>query len=217
MQAALKNLNDKQLTQLQIALTPYMSIEKLDGFFAALHISTELLMPSDYFPYIFGEDAPEFESMEEAQSTFNLILGLWNDVANRFQKELFFPLLTDKKLQSPGINAWAKGFLDGIKFSNGFEELLADESKQDHIVPFIALAYEDHEDPELRPFQEPISSEQQKIVFQYMIASVNMMYRYNQQISSPSPEAKKIKIGRNDPCRCGSGKKYKKCCLHLFQ
>ncbi|MDC0274063.1 SEC-C metal-binding domain-containing protein [Planctomycetaceae bacterium] len=20
------------------------------------------------------------------------------------------------------------------------------------------------------------------------------------------------KIGRNDPCRCGSGKKYKKCC-----
>ena len=22
------------------------------------------------------------------------------------------------------------------------------------------------------------------------------------------------KIGRNDPCPCGSGKKYKKCCLH---
>ena len=22
-----------------------------------------------------------------------------------------------------------------------------------------------------------------------------------------------IKIGRNDPCPCGSGKKYKKCCL----
>jgi uncharacterized protein YecA (UPF0149 family) len=21
------------------------------------------------------------------------------------------------------------------------------------------------------------------------------------------------KIGRNDPCPCGSGKKYKKCCL----
>jgi tetratricopeptide (TPR) repeat protein len=23
------------------------------------------------------------------------------------------------------------------------------------------------------------------------------------------------KLGRNDPCRCGSGKKYKKCCLPL--
>ena len=25
---------------------------------------------------------------------------------------------------------------------------------------------------------------------------------------------KRKKIGRNDPCPCGSGKKYKKCCLH---
>jgi len=24
---------------------------------------------------------------------------------------------------------------------------------------------------------------------------------------------KEIKVGRNDPCPCGSGKKYKKCCL----
>ena len=26
-------------------------------------------------------------------------------------------------------------------------------------------------------------------------------------------EPKKEKIGRNDPCPCGSGKKYKKCCM----
>lgn len=29
---------------------------------------------------------------------------------------------------------------------------------------------------------------------------------------SVKQEPKKIKIGRNDPCPCGSGKKYKKCC-----
>ena len=27
-------------------------------------------------------------------------------------------------------------------------------------------------------------------------------------------ESKRKKVGRNDPCPCGSGKKYKKCCLH---
>jgi hypothetical protein len=27
----------------------------------------------------------------------------------------------------------------------------------------------------------------------------------------------KDEIGRNDPCPCGSGKKYKKCCLNLSQ
>lgn len=26
--------------------------------------------------------------------------------------------------------------------------------------------------------------------------------------------AQSIQLGRNDPCHCGSGKKYKKCCLH---
>jgi len=25
---------------------------------------------------------------------------------------------------------------------------------------------------------------------------------------------KRVKIGRNDPCPCGSGKKYKKCCMN---
>jgi uncharacterized protein YecA (UPF0149 family) len=30
----------------------------------------------------------------------------------------------------------------------------------------------------------------------------------HKQVSVPSD------IGRNDPCFCGSGEKYKKCCLH---
>lgn len=28
----------------------------------------------------------------------------------------------------------------------------------------------------------------------------------------PTPVINTLKIGRNDPCHCGSGKKYKKCC-----
>ena len=28
----------------------------------------------------------------------------------------------------------------------------------------------------------------------------------------PEPFRKSVKIGRNDPCYCGSGKKYKHCC-----
>jgi len=27
----------------------------------------------------------------------------------------------------------------------------------------------------------------------------------------------KTKTGRNDPCPCGSGRKYKKCCLHKYR
>ncbi|MFV8201490.1 aromatic amino acid transport family protein, partial [Enterobacter cloacae complex sp.6700005] len=43
---------------------------------------------------------------------------------------------------------------------------------------------------------------------------------YNYWVANPQqPEAKKpivngSKVGRNDPCPCGSGKKFKSCCLH---
>jgi len=40
----------------------------------------------------------------------------------------------------------------------------------------------------------------------------------NKPIKKGRPPVKKpvkhIKVGRNEPCPCGSGKKYKKCCLH---
>lgn len=26
-----------------------------------------------------------------------------------------------------------------------------------------------------------------------------------------------VKLGRNSPCPCGSGKKFKKCCIHLAE
>ncbi len=31
-------------------------------------------------------------------------------------------------------------------------------------------------------------------------------------VPPPAPPAPAGKVGRNDPCPCGSGKKYKKCC-----
>jgi hypothetical protein len=35
----------------------------------------------------------------------------------------------------------------------------------------------------------------------------------DEEEDKPEPPPKK-KLGRNDPCPCGSGKKFKKCCLH---
>ena len=32
----------------------------------------------------------------------------------------------------------------------------------------------------------------------------------------PEPIRKGVRIGRNDPCPCGSGKKYKHCCGKLW-
>jgi SWIM/SEC-C metal-binding protein len=34
-------------------------------------------------------------------------------------------------------------------------------------------------------------------------------------LDPPTPALAGPKVGRNDPCPCGSGKKYKKCCADL--
>ncbi|MBM3335726.1 SEC-C domain-containing protein [Candidatus Sumerlaeota bacterium] len=36
-------------------------------------------------------------------------------------------------------------------------------------------------------------------------------------LNSPAAAGSGRKVGRNDPCPCGSGKKYKKCCGRLAE
>jgi len=45
-----------------------------------------------------------------------------------------------------------------------------------------------------------------------MIATC-VMELHNDRLSNHQVQARTEKVGRNDPCPCGSGKKYKKCCL----
>ena len=36
----------------------------------------------------------------------------------------------------------------------------------------------------------------------------------NQYKNAHTPKIKEYKIGRNEPCPCGSGKKFKNCCIN---
>lgn len=54
-------------------------------------------------------------------------------------------------------------------------------------------------------FEQPKKKELSKKDMKALISAANAEYERPQ---------KKVKIGRNDPCPCGSGKKYKHCCLN---
>jgi uncharacterized protein YecA (UPF0149 family) len=41
----------------------------------------------------------------------------------------------------------------------------------------------------------------------------NILYDENTILENSVPVSSLAMAGRNDPCPCGSGKKYKKCCL----
>ena len=56
--------------------------------------------------------------------------------------------------------------------------------------------------------QEPEKAREYKVILQKLMPSASEQSLYYK----PSPIIKPAKTGRNEPCRCGSGKKYKKCC-----
>jgi yecA family protein len=57
-----------------------MNVEELDGFFAALVASPEVVMPSGYLPEVFGGEMPDAHEFGRANrsdaSTQNVLLGV---------------------------------------------------------------------------------------------------------------------------------------------
>jgi hypothetical protein len=57
-----------------------MNVEALDGFFAALIAGPETVMPSEYYPEVFGgemSEACEFGSLDEANEILGLMMRQW--------------------------------------------------------------------------------------------------------------------------------------------
>jgi uncharacterized protein len=199
-----------------------MNIEELDGFFAALIAGPEIVAPSEYMPEVFGIETPhthQFEILEEANEILGLMMRHWNDIAGTLSKgEVYLPLLL---LDENGVehgNDWARGFIRGTRMRHdGWAELLDDDDHGGCMIPMLMLYHEHDEDPSMRP--KPIAPEQREKVIVSMAAGLVAAYRYfrqhrqpNVSTRGPEPRHANIKIGRNDPCPCGSGKKYKRCC-----
>jgi uncharacterized protein len=199
-----------------------MNVEALDGFFAALITGPEIVMPSEYYREVFGgemSDTCEFGSLDEANDILGLMMRHWNDIAATLNKdEVYVPLLLEDEHGVAHGNDWAHGFIRGMHMRHdGWAELMDDEEHGGCLVPMMMLHHEHDEDPKMRP--KPISPEQRENIRAHMAAGLLGAYRYFRSHRQATPSARTSnlrrntpKVGRNDPCPCGSGKKYKKCC-----
>jgi uncharacterized protein len=205
-----------------------MNLEMLDGFFTALHCSPETMQPSAYLPELWGggelPDDEAFENDRQTRSFMELVILFWNDVLHRLEKEeVFLPiLLSDESGESFNGNNWAKGFMRGTEFNySDWRDLMNDDEHGGLFVTLFALCHEHDSDPELRPYKEPVSEElREKLLISL---SVGVMHTYcyfepHRKMTAQLARHERTfrreqeKVGRNDPCPCGSGKKHKKCC-----
>jgi uncharacterized protein len=161
-------------------------------------------------------------SVGDVEELTMLLTRHWNKMARSFSSgEVFVPLLLkDERGQYLG-NDWAQGFLRGMDMRREeWDVLFENEEDAAAVTPIFILAYEHDPDPEMRP--EPVAEEKREDLFVFLVAGVNRIYRRFEaqrrrgaSRKSASNRQHASKVGRNEPCPCGSGRKYKKCCAAM--
>ncbi|MFT5509088.1 MAG: hypothetical protein ACI89J_002165 [Hyphomicrobiaceae bacterium] len=226
-----KRLSDAEADRLAAILDRFpsesaMNLEGLDGFFAALQCCPELVLPSEYLAEIWGDgmdDAEAISDEKEFKTFVELATRHWNFMPERLKTTYdFMPLLLEDEDGIAHANDWAIGFMQGMNMRRHcWAPLLDDEENGGLIVPIFALAYEHSADPELRSYDEPVSEDRRLDLIVGMAAYTPMIFNYfapqrrleaRSMKSSATNQRTSPKIGRNDPCPCESGTKYKKCC-----
>jgi len=230
-------LTDDELLDLQAFLDSpglggtSMDVATMEGYFAALAIGPRTVVPSQWMPWIWdmdeGEAQPAFVDADEANVLMQLIFRQYNGVVRDFMEapESFHPVYD----QNPqwGVSAWCQGFMLAVELGReDWTPLLA--SQPAWIAPLTRLGTDDgltlteqHGDAEawlarILPSLLNIRAywlEQRAAV---PVGEAEDDYLFGTDVPMPHTRGTP-KVGRNDPCPCGSGKKFKKCCATTGQ
>ena len=201
-----------------------LTLEGVDGLFCALIASPALVMPHEYLPVILGGTLGEgglLGDLAGVQEMMGLLMRLWNAIAHDFEHETIHVAHRDEPGEDgvPG-RAWARGYLRGIRLAPaGWSRIFQDDNEQ--LVRFIPIVAGEA-DPAWP--KEPLTEKKANAMLKDIFTGAARAYQYFKEDrleyaqaaarrAPPEPyERAAPKVGRNDPCLCGSGKKYKRCC-----
>jgi len=218
----------KQLERELLALgEETMLIEELDGFIAGLLVCPDLIKPSEWLPIVWGGDdqQPAFDNLKHLNRVLGLVMDHYNGAARTLAEraDRYSPLLpVDDRNGDILWEVWIEGFAKAVKFHPAAWQCLLDSDADTAaamrgMLTLIDLACGDPRGP--RRDDVLTATAPDKIA--RWIVRLNAWRLTNHrpiQAAEPLPTpslGSAPKIGRNDPCPCGSGKKYKKCCgLH---
>jgi uncharacterized protein len=186
-----------------------MPFETLDGFFTALAISPELVLPTSYLPEIWGTpdgSGPVWDSEEQLRYFMRLLTKHWNAIAVRRNADA--PHLAQINFFGEEAlgKTWAQGFIVGMNLgAKAWDALMENEYVGGIATQILALAT----DGELLA-----DSTRAAIVDELpdIVRIIAAYWRNPAAIPARKLPFRSAKTGRNEPCPCGSGKKYKKCC-----
>ncbi|MDP6875921.1 MAG: UPF0149 family protein [Alphaproteobacteria bacterium] len=197
-----------------------MMLSELDGFLAGLIVCPDMIMPSEWMPVIWGNEEPVFDNVEQAQTVSNLILEHYNKISRQLDKRRHSPVFDiDTRNDDVMWETWIYGFGQAMLLRPEAWRSWAEGDDIDlrnslfvlgRLKQLATLAPQD-----IKPLD--IDDELKKLAPDLIAEHVELLHHARLGMAKPtmsSANDNQSKVGRNDPCPCGSGKKFKKCCLN---
>ena len=191
-----------------------MLLGELDGYLVGVLVSPEPIAEDEWLPAIFAEVLPEALAAAGSIDEFNtLIRARHAEIAGELAEDHYQPLYeVDETDQSMIWELWTQGFERAMglripawqKLLQSQQESIAQESIFT-ILDMLDLAHADPK-PEDKGAVELIAEAHDLIP-----ELAGNLYRAHVVAATREPVRNAVTVGRNDPCPCGSGLKYKKC------
>ena len=197
-----------------------MSPMELDGYLTGIVVLPDLLLPSEWLDGIWGENEPAFDGLDQTQTVIAAVMDHYNTIiaaldAGFKQIEAKQPaeyrplfLVGSDKPNHEVVRTWVRGFGKAMALTpERWSSLAEDERLQQILTPFIGFL--DVRDPDFEPTDNIDEFLDEAAA---AIPRATIILRKIAQFRAEHTVRRHRKIGRNDPCPCRSGLKYKRCC-----
>ena len=207
---------------------------ELQGFLFTVASAPEVIPLSDWLPIIFGDREVDYASRDEAQEILGQIMVLYNtasaiggDDASPLPVDGLFRdnILANFNDEAP-IAQWSRGFLLGHQWLEKlWEEYVPESLDEEFGATMMTLSFFSSRQlaegfrTELNESERSLDAlaETMRRVFPDAVTQYAHLGRSiatalaERDAEAPEP-ARTARVGRNAPCPCGSGEKYKRCC-----
>jgi uncharacterized protein len=200
---------------------------ELRGCLFALCGAPAMVPPSEWIPVVFAGEEPEYEDLAEARKVMLALMSLYNHTQRQISgSRETTPTMVGLDVDSDDeLRGWSRGFSFGFALVQDhwwrqLEELddLDEERFEALVLPLLIWSdpdefFEERHTPEAR--EKLLSACRAGIdtsIISYGSLGLALFRMRQPGRSRPIREAQRV--GRNEPCPCGSGRKYKKCCLN---
>lgn len=179
------------------------------GVFAAAATSPQTLDPTQWLPLVLGDQIPDSATLKRILA---LLIRDSNHVATRLAEGVSpAPVSTDEDV----VQQFCRGYVQ-VAQKNG--RWTSNQAAFELTLPLMVLSgYVETESlRSLKPeaLEHPENYKEQCV--SALSSTVLDLYNFFAEARREQASARKAiaagKVGRNDPCPCGSGKKFKKCC-----